>query len=166
MEIDCSILCPTFLKMLNSCPSKNINLLEINKDNMFEIVMVLLSVSPYVLCFLILLSVLTFRTTRSVIILMMIFGQNFVIEFLKGALRDPRPNFKCNQQFGNPSNHATFYTSIITWMVMELINLDKKFRFPYTSLKILLILVYPFILFSRVYLNYHSIEQVSYYIFN
>jgi membrane-associated phospholipid phosphatase len=161
MEIDCSVYCPIFLKMLNSCPSKNLSIRSLdNNDELFEILMVLLSVSPYVVSFLILVSIPLFKTTRSAFILLMIFGQNFIIEILKGSLRDPRPNFKCNQQFGNPSNHATFYSSLATWILMEHILLDAKFRFKYASIKLLLFVSYPFILYSRIYLKYHSGEQV------
>jgi len=83
-----------------------------------------------------------------------------MIELMKGLLRDPRPNFICNQQFGNPSNHATFYSSLITMLCMEYVLLESKFRLSNIFLKFLLIIIYPFILYSRIYLNYHNIEQV------
>ncbi len=83
-----------------------------------------------------------------------------MIELMKGLLRDPRPNFICNQQFGNPSNHATFYSSLITMLFMEYVLLESKFRLSNFFLKLLLIIIYPFILYSRIYLNYHTIEQV------
>jgi hypothetical protein len=87
--------------------------------------------------------------------------KNFIIEFLKNSLRDPRPNFSCNQQFGNPSNHATFFTSLITWMIMEYILLDAKFRYSHTLSKLALLVFYPFIIYSRIYLKYHSVDQIS-----
>lgn len=161
MEIDCSVPCPFYLKMLNSCPSKHISINNVfSQENLFELVMVLLSVTPYATSFLLLLSVGVFRTTRGVLIMMMIFFQNMVIEFLKGNLRDPRPNYECTKQFGNPSNHACFYTSLSVWMLMELIILEERFRFAYPLLKLLLFVASPFILYSRVHLKYHSVEQV------
>jgi hypothetical protein len=160
MDIDCSVPCPVFIKMLNSCPSKPINLFDLNIETYFEVLMVLLSMSPYFISFILLLSASYYKTTRSVFLFIMIFGQNFVIEVIKGVLRDPRPNHKCNQQFGNPSNHATFYSSLITWILMELIMLKSKYRLDGTKIKLSLFIVYPFILYSRIYLNYHSFEQV------
>jgi hypothetical protein len=84
-----------------------------------------------------------------------------MIELIKGVLRDPRPNFICNQQFGNPSNHATFFSSLITWIFMEQVLLESKLRFSKVLLKLFLIVIYPFILYSRIYLNYHTFEQVN-----
>ncbi len=163
MEIDCSVPCPFYLKTLNSCPSRHISDNSIySQENFFEIAMVVLSTSPYFTSFIMLISVCIFRTTRGVLLMMMVFMQNMIIEFLKGSLRDPRPNFECNKQFGNPSNHACFYTSLSIWMILELIFLERKFRFSYTGLKLLLFVITPFILYSRVYLNYHSVEQVCF----
>jgi hypothetical protein len=161
MEIDCSIPCPVYLKMLNSCPSKQISFLSLEWENIFELIMVALSISPYAISFLFLIGTTYYKTTRGVVLFVMIFAQNLIIEFLKGSLRDPRPNFKCNQQYGNPSNHATFYTSLMAWIIMEHLMLEKKFRFSNWMIKILLFISYPFILYSRIYLNYHSQEQVN-----
>jgi hypothetical protein len=162
MEIDCSVPCPFYLKTLNSCPTKHISIYHIHTaDTLYELAMVGLSISPYFTSFLLLISVCLFRTTRGVLIMMMIFMQNMILEFLKGNLRDPRPNYECNKQFGNPSNHACFYTSLIVWMALELIFLERKYRFSSTLLKSLLFIISPFILYSRIYLNYHSVEQVS-----
>jgi hypothetical protein len=165
MEIDCTVPCPVYLKMLNSCPSKQVSLFSLDPDNLFELLMVALSISPYLTSFLFLVSTIYFKTTRGVVIFVMIFAQNLMIEFLKGSLRDPRPNFRCNQQFGNPSNHATFFTSLISWIIMEHIILIKRFRFSFWPIKLILIFAYPFILYSRIYLNYHSSEQVNLIIF-
>jgi len=163
MNIDCSIYCPTFLKMLNSCPSIHLPLSHeiFGSEKLFEIFMVLLSTSPYVTSFLFVISSTYFKTTRSVMVLLMIFIQNFIVEFLKNALRDPRPNYECNKQFGNPSNHATFFSSLITWMIMEYIILDHKHRFSQVLFILLLIAAFPFIIYSRIYLKYHSFEQIS-----
>ena len=161
MEIDCSVPCPIFLKILNSCPSRPIDIFQIGQAELFEIAMVMLSMSPYIASFLCLLSTTYYKTTRGVVILMMIISQNFMIEIIKGSLRDPRPNYKCNKQFGNPSNHATFFTSLIIWVLMEQFLLHRRFRFSNLALKLLLFFSFPFIIYSRVYLNYHSTEQVE-----
>ena len=80
---------------------------------------------------------------------------------MKNILRDPRPNFECNKQYGNPSNHAVFYSALLTWFIAEHFYCEKKFRFKYNSIKILCFLITPFILYSRIYLNYHTREQVK-----
>ena len=70
-KVDCSVACPNFIRVLNSCPSRNIN--GISSDDAFEIAMVILSMSPYVLSFLIMITTIYFRTIKSVLIMMMIF---------------------------------------------------------------------------------------------
>jgi membrane-associated phospholipid phosphatase len=79
---------------------------------------------------------------------------------MKKILKDPRPNFECNHQYGNPSNHAVFCSALLTWFLFEYIYLNKNLRFKYNSIKILLLLLTPFILYSRIYLNYHNLKQV------
>src|SRR5690606_16528806 len=121
LEYDCTIYCPNFLKMLNSCPSKPITIFPFASSDIFEAIMCLLSLSPYPIIFTMLISCLYYRTTRGVLMFMMIFIQNFIVEFLKNNLKDPRPNYNCNLQYGNPSNHATFFTSFVSWVCMEYI---------------------------------------------
>lgn len=80
---------------------------------------------------------------------------------MKKILKDPRPNFECNKQFGNPSNHAVFYSGLLTWFICEYFFCEKKYRFKYTSIKILFFLITPFVFYSRIYLNYHNTKQVN-----
>jgi hypothetical protein len=90
----------------------------------------------------------------------MVLIQNFMVEFLKNNLRDPRPNFKCNHQFGNPSNYTCFYTCIIVWFILEGFFTEKKYQFKYNKFLFPLFIAYPFIIYSRYYLHYHTIEQI------
>ena len=78
MEINCSVPCFTIFKILNSCPKNELKFSEIIKfelSQIFELIMVALSTSPYFFCFLILLFCATVRTTRCIFLLMMIFIQ-------------------------------------------------------------------------------------------
>lgn len=93
----------------------------------------------------------------------MCLNQNFCLEIIKNTFKDPRPNHTCNRQFGNPSNHATFFTSLIVWTIMEKICLEKAFRFKNNLVKIMLYISFPLVLYSRIYLNYHFVYQVYRY---
>ena len=159
-DIDCSIPCHPIMKTLSSCPTKIINFENPSKEDFHEIIMIILSCSPYPASFIILLCGTYYRTTRSVLILLMVLIQNFMVEFLKNNLRDPRPNFKCNHQFGNPSNYTCFYTCIIVWFILEGFFTEKKYQFKYTKFLFPLFIAYPFIIYSRYYLHYHTIEQI------
>jgi len=169
-QINCSIYCPTFFKMLNSCPLKDIisieNLMLTPKPVLYEICAVLFSISPYILSFIILINTIIYRTSRSIVIMLMIFIQNFLGETIKNSLRDPRPNYKCNNQFGNPSNHATFYTSLSTWLLFEILFLNSKYRYDNVFFKMIVFICTPFILQARIYLKYHNFEQVKLLKFN
>lgn len=160
-SIDCTIPCFQLLRMFNSCPTRKINYTRpFNSKDIHEILMVIFSLSPYPISFLLLTAGTYFRTTRSILILMMIFIQNFLVEILKNNLKDPRPNYKCNLHYGNPSNHATFFTSLITWFIMEYIMLKRKYLFQYKTVLFCLFTMFPFVIYSRLYLKYHSIEQI------
>ena len=160
LDIDCSIPCHPIIKTLSSCPTRIINFTNPSSDDFHEILMIILSSSPYAASFIILLCGTYYRTTRSVLILLMVLIQNFMVEFLKNNLRDPRPNYKCNHQFGNPSNYTCFYTCIIIWFILETFFTEKKHQFQYKKYLFPLYIVYPFIIYSRYYLHYHTIEQI------
>ena len=164
-NIDCSIPCHFFIKQLSSCPTKPLDIFHpfnFTKSDFHELFMVLLSMTPYPCCFLILLISTYFKTTRSISVLMMVFIENFIVEILKNNLRDPRPNYKCNHQFGNPSNHTSFFTCIVFWFIIEEIFTPFKFQCKYKVYFYPLFIFYPFIIYSRYYLHYHSIEQIIY----
>lgn len=72
-KIDCNISCPILLRVLNSCPTRNIDPFNITIDDIFELFMVILSTSPYIISFFLILSTIYFRTTKSVLVVMMIF---------------------------------------------------------------------------------------------
>jgi membrane-associated phospholipid phosphatase len=168
MEIDCNINCPSLLKLFNSCPTKQLfdtdSIFSVNLNAIVneydEVFYVLLSTSPYLLSFCLFLIVVYYKTTRAFGIFIMSILENFVVELLKNSLRDPRPNFKCNRQFGNPSNHAVFFFGLCTWLIMEKLIIEKKFQFNNTLAKVLLFILTPFILVARYKLKYHTIEQL------
>lgn len=160
MVLDCSVPCHPIVKILNSCPNKPINLSNPSSGDIHEIIMVFLSMSPYFISFGTLLVTTYFRTTRSIFILMMVFLQNFLTEVMKNNLKDLNPNHKCSQQYANPSNHASFLTSLLLWFFMDEINTPKKYEFKSKKYAFIFIFFYPFIIYSRVYLYYHSWEQI------
>jgi len=78
MEINCSVPCFILFKILNSCPKIELKISQIlllDKSQIFELCMVLLSTSPYFFCFMILLLCAIVKTTRCIFLLMMIFIQ-------------------------------------------------------------------------------------------
>ena len=168
MEVDCNINCPSFIKLFNSCPTKQLftsnSIFSFNYnvliDEYIEVFYVILSTTPYLLSFCLMLIVVYYKTTRALGIMIMSVLENFIVEVLKNTLRDPRPNFKCNHQYGNPSNHAVFFSGLITWLIMEKIMIDKEYQFNSKLGKVLLFSLTPFILISRYKLQYHTIEQL------
>lgn len=75
MSIDCSVPCNIIFRFLNSCPTKILNLksiLQFSYEQLFELAMVLLSVSPYFFGILLIIICLLKRTNRSIFILAMI----------------------------------------------------------------------------------------------
>ena len=158
--IDCSIPCNFIFKTLSSCPTKIMDLKNLNSSDYYEIFMILLSSTAYPCCFFILLCGSYFKTTRLILIFIMQVLQNFLINILKDLIKDPIPNFKCNKEFGYPSNHSSFYTCLIIWFIIEEIFTERKKQFKYKILLVPLYIIYPFIVYSRYYLNYHSMKQV------
>jgi hypothetical protein len=72
----CAIPCFTLLNLMNSCPSKELNfqkILHLNHNQIFELLMIILSISPYPICFIIIITCALKRTTRCFFILLMIF---------------------------------------------------------------------------------------------
>jgi hypothetical protein len=71
-EINCLINCFSFLKIMNSCPSKDI-VFSPQYEHLFELIMVILSVSPYVISFILLLYAGLYRTSRGAFVVIMLF---------------------------------------------------------------------------------------------
>lgn len=159
-NIDCSIPCNIFLYFMCCCPTKVINYFPPSSKDLTEIFMILLSATPYPTVFILLCLAAYFRTSRSVLILLMIFLENFTVMALKNIIQEPRPNYLCNAEYGYPSNHTCFFTCLLFWFIAEEIFTPEFFQFKYKLYLIPFVLIYPFILYSRYYLNYHSLSQI------
>lgn len=162
-NINCNIQCFPILKVFNSCPTRDLSLMLLfngDLNDFLEIIYVILSTTPYILSFTFLTYLILYKTSRLFFIVVMCFMQNFIVEILKNSIKDPRPNYKCNKTFGNPSNHAVFFSSLSFWILMEVINLEKKFQYSNLKNKVMLIIFTPLILFARYKLKYHTIEQL------
>ena len=159
-NVDCSIPCNFFLYFMSSCPIKTINYFPPAPNDLMQMFMILLSLTPYPIVFLLLCLAGYLRTSRSVLILIMIFIENIIVIFLKSIIREPRPNYLCNSEYGYPSNHSTFFTCILFWFIAEEKWTPKKYQFKYRSYLIPFGIIYPFILYSRNYLYYHTFGQI------
>eukprot|EP00742_Colponemidia_sp_Colp-10_P000452 GILJ01000493.1.p1 GENE.GILJ01000493.1~~GILJ01000493.1.p1 ORF type:complete len:217 (+),score=7.86 GILJ01000493.1:110-760(+) len=147
--------CPAWLRTLESCP------LRAESDSLGWL-MVLFSVIPYLVATLVSICLVMFRTTRFFILAVLLLTQQILNEFiLKRLYRMPRPNGACATTFGMPSSHSAFAALTFTWVVLHLIN-DQTSRKWYSKMLNLLVVVCFYIPqpLSRLYLNYHSIEQV------
>ncbi len=159
-NIDCSIPCNIILYFASSCPTKSINFIPKSSSDFFEIIMILLSLTPYPIVFILLCLAAYLRTSRSVFLLGLVFIENILVSFLKIIIQEPRPNYLCNNEYGFPSNHSCFFTCLLFWFILEEFYLQKSLRFKYKNIIYMIFVIYPFILYSRYYLNYHSIGQI------
>ena len=159
-NIDCSIPCNIILYFASSCPTKSINFIPKSSSDFFEIIMILLSLTPYPIVFILLCLAAYLRTSRSVFLLGLVFIENILVSFLKIIIQEPRPNYLCNNEYGFPSNHSCFCTCLLFWFILEEFYIQKSLRFKYKYIIFMIFVIYPFILYSRYYLNYHSIGQI------
>ena len=159
-NIDCSIPCNIILYFASSCPTKSINFIPKSSSDFFEIIMILLSLTPYPIVFLLLCLAAYLRTSRSVFLLGLVFIENILVSFLKIIIQEPRPNYLCNNEYGFPSNHSCFFTCLLFWFILEEFYIQKNLQFKYKNIIFMIFVIYPFILYSRYYLNYHSIGQI------
>ena len=159
-NIDCSIPCNIILYFASSCPTKSINFIPKSSSDFFEIIMILLSLTPYPIVFILLCLAAYLRTSRSVFLLGLVFIENILVSFLKIIIQEPRPNYLCNNEYGFPSNHSCFFTCLLFWFILEEFYIQKSLQFKYKNIIFMIFVIYPFILYSRYYLNYHSIGQI------
>ena len=159
-NIDCSIPCNIILYFASSCPTKSINFISKSSSDFFEIIMILLSLTPYPIVFILLCLAAYLRTSRSVFLLGLVFIENILVSFLKIIIQEPRPNYLCNNEYGFPSNHSCFFTCLLFWFILEEFYIQKSLQFKYKNIIFMIFVIYPFILYSRYYLNYHSIGQI------
>ena len=159
-NIDCSIPCNIILYFASSCPTKLINFIPKSSSDFFGIIMILLSLTPYPIVFILLCLAAYLRTSRSVFLLGLVFIENILVSFLKIIIQEPRPNYLCNNEYGFPSNHSCFCTCLLFWFILEEFYIQKSLQFKYKNIIFMIFVIYPFILYSRYYLNYHSIGQI------
>ena len=159
-NIDCSIPCNIILYFADSCPTKSINYFPPSSSDFFEIIMITLSFTPYPVVFLLLCLSAYLRTSRSIFLLGLVFAENSLVALFKLIIQEPRPNYLCNNEYGFPSNHSCFFTCILFWFILEEFYIQKNFQIKYKNVIFILFIIYPFILYSRYYLNYHSVGQI------
>ena len=159
-NIDCSIPCNIIFYFCSCCPTKIINYFSPSQSDFIEISMIALSLTPYPVVFLLLCLAAYLRTSRSLLLLALVFIENFIVVALKLIIQEPRPNYLCNYEYGFPSNHSCFFTCILFWFILEEFYTPKVLQIKYKSILIIFAIIYPFILYSRYYLHYHSIKQI------
>ena len=80
---------------------------------------------------------------------------------LKKVIKQPRPDGTELEDEGMPSNHAQFLGYFVTFYICELVfrskRLDIFYRFVYSCAGICHMIL---VAYSRVYLNYHTFDQV------
>ena len=92
-------------------------------------------------------------------------GQIFnliVNKILKKVINQPRPvSCEISSDSGMPSNHAQFISYLISFYIFQIAfnskYLTKFYKFFYINILLLIGLV---VSYSRIYLNYHTIDQV------
>ena len=107
-------------------------------------------------------------------ITMVLLSSEYLEGVLKLLLHDPRPfyvdgNVKaidCAGSFGNPSGHSIRITTILPWLIVWWIEMARRSNqipvianFFFIVEIVLAILISSFMLFGRIYLGSHSIQQ-------
>eukprot|EP01100_Stratorugosa_tubuloviscum_P014871 TRINITY_DN81_c1_g1_i1.p1 TRINITY_DN81_c1_g1~~TRINITY_DN81_c1_g1_i1.p1 ORF type:complete len:224 (-),score=100.28 TRINITY_DN81_c1_g1_i1:54-725(-) len=124
---------------------------------------------PYILLFSFGVYFLWKRTTFALFAGIFECGLGVLIEgILKPIMKQPRPAGTCACGYGMPSGHAAIATGFIVWFTLEMLFNNwkpKQSLVPATSKgKLLAIICLTAVLLptgvSRVYLKYHSVEQV------
>eukprot|EP01132_Coremiostelium_polycephalum_P011220 gene11220-13745_t len=84
---------------------------------------------------------------------------------LKNIIKQKRPIESCACSYGMPSGHSLISTFLLFWIIFEFLydplvlnsKLSKKQRYVYIGIAIVCFSVVPY---SRVYLKYHTVEQI------
>jgi len=163
-QADYCYSCVPFLKAMESCPRIQI-LQEGNIDEIiFELVWVIASTLPYVVSLGIFIHWLTRRTSRGFLVIINLLIHQVSCALLKRYFAQPRPDGACSNSFGYPSGHSGWTAALATWLILESFLLQRKasFKFSksYSLFRNSFIFVAPLIPISRLFLNYHSVEQI------
>lgn len=154
--------CPFFLKMTQSCPVSSD---FYSSPSLFETLMVIFSVIPYCLGLVVCMKFLVTRTARGSLLFFLLVAQNAVGETLKNFIMQPRPEGACSKSFGMPSSHSVMIGGLGTWLFLEEIGFEKWVVFKDTPRRKLLNIgcwtLMPLVCYSRVFLGYHSWQQVA-----
>mmetsp|Transcript_1559 Transcript_1559/g.1525 ORF Transcript_1559/g.1525 Transcript_1559/m.1525 type:complete len:144 (-) Transcript_1559:321-752(-) len=142
--------------MLDSCPTVSFgDAQERPEEFLISLLMAVLS-SIQILDFLLMLCLS--GTKRNVFRFLIIYLIPVLIasNILKPLLKGPRPELSCTDKYGMPSGHSTAAGIIfITVMIFYRQKILASVKIP-----LLYGIMMPMQAYSRIYLHYHTVEQV------
>lgn len=157
--------CISFLRILESCPY-----LSTKEDNpailvlvafFLDLIFVVLSVIPYVLGAAIIVIAIWKRKLYFISQGLIVASQWILCAIFKRLVQQQRPLGSCSslKSYGMPSQHAAFTVSLAVWF---LLSRKSGLQSPegYMFWENCFIIISPFILISRIVLNYHTLAQI------
>jgi len=156
--------CPKIFKLLNSCPNMSLLVHGTIEEITIETILSVASALAYFVFFFSVLYGFKRRTARGFCIGALLAVQVLACEIFKAIYSQARPKGACASSSGYPSSHASFISTMYTWLVLEWIFLDKNAPFKlwkyYAFWRNIFFVYAPLVPISRSYLNYHTLEQI------
>lgn len=157
--------CFSLLKGLESCPRSHIFQTGEVMEVTLEVLWVISSALPFLICAAIAIHAFTKKTSRGFLILTNILIQQIMCAVLKKFIAQHRPEGACSTTYGYPSSHSGFTASLAVWLILEAKLLHDKAHFKsswdYAHMRNAFVSLAPLIPISRYFLNYHSLEQIA-----
>ena len=157
--------CNVFLRTLESCPylsTKEDNAALVAVLSFFlDFAFVILSVIPYVLGAVIIVAAIWKRRLYYISQGLIVASQWILCAIFKRMVQQQRPPGSCSslKSYGMPSQHAAFTVCLVVWyLVCRRGGLKSPEGFE--TWENYLIIISPFILLSRIILNYHTLAQI------
>jgi len=160
----CDTCFPAF-KALGSCPRSYIFDQEEFLPKVLEIIWTTASLSIFVILAALISYTIFARSSRVLFLLTSLVLQQTINEaILKNIFAEDRPPGACSRTYGLPSGHSSFAASWALLLTLEWFLYHDKVPFKtgrfYEPLRIVGILVMPFVPISRYFLNYHTPKQI------
>ena len=149
---------PTFFNFFDSCPTVQFSQLDDNPAEFFvSMIMAITGTLPFVTIIILgLLMLFTCKRRYETLLIVLIVPSVITEMILKPYFHQARPPLACITSYGMPSGHATLSGVFICWALFAYHN---KIITNFDHIIVIWLLSINNA-FSRIYLNYHTKEQV------
>ena len=153
--------CPKILRIMRVCPKARFSVFSEPRELLIETGAMLISILAEFWFVFICVKFWKNRNFQNLSQILLYGGAQLAALLIKEVIKSPRPVGCCSEGFGMPSNHVTGIAAVFIFWILNNYGISGKKIIAKKAILLIASTIYIILLMkSRVYLNYHSWDQV------